>query len=213
MPADSPVPALHVVTDDAVLAREGFLEDARRILSAGGDRVALHVRGPDTGGGRLLRLATGLSSEAAALGAWLMVNDRVDVALAAHARGVHLGRRSPGPSTARKLLGPGAVVGISTHATAEVAEAAEGGADYAFVGTIFPTPSHPGREGRGAGALEEAAAVSGGLPLIAIGGVDVDRVKALLAAGAHGVAVIRGVWEADAPEAAVERYLEALETG
>ncbi|MDT8342467.1 MAG: thiamine phosphate synthase, partial [Longimicrobiales bacterium] len=91
------VPPLHLVTDDAVLARPGFRGAAEAALEAGGARVALHLRGPGTNGGPLYRLAVALVPAARAAGALLLVNDRVDVAACAGADGVQLGRRSLPP--------------------------------------------------------------------------------------------------------------------
>lgn len=206
------LPRLHVVTDDAVLHRPDFRSVAIEILEAGGARIALHVRGPRCTGAFIQETAQALAPAARAAGAWLLVNDRVDVALAAGLRRAHLGQRSVPPGVARSILGPGSVVGVSTHSDAELAEARRSGADYAFVGAIYGTDSHAGRPGRGLGALAETSGA--GLPGLAIGGIDVGRVAELLAAGAYGVAVIGGVWDAPHPRDAVIRYLHALsETG
>lgn len=226
------VPRLHVVTDDDVLGRPDFLERARTILAAG-PTVALHVRGPGTGARRLWKLvrrlrpvdprwgptgsdAPGAGAPAAepvagpaASRAALLVNDRVDVARLAGADGVHLGGRSLPVAEARKLLDAGAWVGVSVHDREGAAAAQE--ADYLMVGTIFATRSHPGRPGSGPGHLCTVGR-AGGPPLVAVGGVTPDRVVECLDAGAHGVAVLRGVWEAGDTERAVAGYLEALGT-
>lgn len=201
------VPPLHVVTDDATLAASGFEARARDVLAAGGAGVALHLRGPATGGRRLWELAVALREAASGAGALLLANDRVDVARACDLDGVQLGGRSLPVSVARKLLSPGALVGASVHGADEAVGSA---ADFLVVGTIFPTPSHPGREGAGprrvTGVRERTR-----LPVLAIGGVTPDRAREAVSAGAWGVAVVRGVWSADDPVAAAGEYLEVME--
>lgn len=206
----SPVPRLHLVTDDAVLARPGFGELAEELLARAPAPFALHVRGPATGGGALLRAASRLAAAAGPSGAWVVVNDRVDVALAAGAHAVHLGGRSLPLAEARRLLGPGRRLGISVHAEEEARNAAGEGTDWVFAGTIYATPSHPGRGGRGPSFLGRVAAAAPGVPVLAIGGVTEARVGDVVRAGAWGVAVIRGVWDAPDPRGALQRYLHAL---
>lgn len=206
------MPRLHVVTDDRIVERGDLIRTARAVLEAGGPDLVLHLRGPGATGARLYEIACALVPvAAAAAGALLLVNDRVDVALVAGAHGAHLGRRSLGVAPARRILGEGARVGVSTHGPDEAARAAREGADFAFVGTVYPTPTHPGRPGGGAEVVRAAAGAAPGLPLLAIGGVGPERVGEMLEAGAHGVAVIRGVWEAGDPVDRVKGYLEALD--
>jgi len=209
----SDIPRLHLVTDDAVLHRPDFQSVAAEVLEAGGERLAFHVRGPGCTGSRIHDMAEALAPMAESSGSRLLVNDRVDVALALGLHGVHLPQHSLPAGVARGLLGSDALIGVSTHDCSEVDEAAEGGADYVFVGAIFETASHPGAEARGLDAVTDAVEV--GLPVIAIGGVAGTNMADVLAAGAAGVAVIGGVWGAPHPRDAVIRYLDALdrETG
>ncbi|MDT8342665.1 MAG: thiamine phosphate synthase, partial [Longimicrobiales bacterium] len=114
------------------------------------------------------------------------------------------------PAVARALLGPAARIGVSVHSADEARDAADARSrtpDFLLVGTLFATPSHPDRPGAGVGLLAEVGAARPGLPLVGIGGVDPGRLPQLRAAGAHGCAVLRGVWDAASPAAAVERYL------
>ncbi|MCG6956356.1 MAG: thiamine phosphate synthase, partial [Gemmatimonadetes bacterium] len=208
--ASSRLPRLHVVTDDDVLAASDFPGVARTLLAVGSEQIALHVRGPRTGGGRLLAVASELREGAAHSGAWLVVNDRADVALIAGLRAVHLGRRSLPVSEVRRILGRQARLGVSTHTPQESAQGALDGADWIFAGTTYATPTHPGREGWGPEGVRRAVVAARGVPVIAIGGVTVERVTEVVAAGAHGVAVVRGVWGAADPVAALEKYVEAL---
>jgi thiamine-phosphate pyrophosphorylase len=205
------LPRLHVVTDDSMLARGGFEARAREVLEAGGSEIALHLRGPSTDGATMYALARELLPHALDTGALLMVNDRLDVALAVEVHGAHLGHRSLGVRLARGLLGDGRLLGASVRDAAEARIAAEEGADYAFLGTIFPTPSHPGHAGMGLeGLVAVTSALSQRLSVVAIGGIDAARAAGVLGAGAYGIAVVRGVWDSRDPAVAVRRYKDAL---
>lgn len=204
------MPRLHAVVPDAVARRPGFGEAARRLRSAAGPELALHLRLRETDDRRLFELTRRLADDARASGGWCVVNGRVDVALAAAAQGVQLGAGALPAGEARRLLGPGAAVGISAHGPGGVRRAGRAGANLVLLGTIFPTPSHPGRPG--AGLARVAACRDVGPPLIAIGGVTPARARAVLGAGAHGVAALRGIWEAEDPAEAAGRYLEAMGT-
>jgi thiamine-phosphate diphosphorylase len=208
VPRPDALPSLHVVTVDAVLARPGFAEAARAVLAAGGPGVALHLRGPGTGGAALFALAEALAPAAREAGSWLMVNDRADVALATGADGVQLGARSLSIAQVRGLAGGGRLrIGRSVHAPGAAREAAAEGADFVLAGTVHPTPSHPERRGAGEAYVARCAEV--GVPVVAIGGVTPVHVAALRRAGAAGIAVVRGVWDADDPAGAARTYLSA----
>ena len=116
-------PGLHVVTDDALLARGGWPSRAVAVLEAGGEGVCLHLRGPRTDGAVLHRLAHDLLPHARRTGASLFVNDRVDIALAMDVDGVHLPGHSLPVAAARSLLGPKRWLGASCHDAAEAARA------------------------------------------------------------------------------------------
>lgn len=200
------VPPLHVVTDDGVLARSDFLPRAGEVLRAGGQALALHLRGPRTGGRRTFDLAAELVPVARGCGAMLLVNDRVDVALAAGAHGVQLGRRGIPVSDARRLLGQERVIGSSVGPLEEGRGAADG-ADFLLAGNVYATASHPGREGIGPAGLRSLAGL--GIPVVGIGGIVPERVAEVRGAGARGVAVLRGVWDAPDAGEAVWTYLQA----
>ena len=204
-------PRLHVVSDDSILARDGWAEQAASVLEAGGADIALHVRGPSTNGATIFELTVRLVPAARRMGAWLIVNDRVDVALTADADGAHLGARSLSTPLARELLGREKRVGVSLHRPEQVERARAEGADYAFVGTIFPTPSHGGLPGMGVGGFRDAVRHARDLPLFGIGGIGVEQVAPLMDEGARGVAVMRGVWAHPNPAAAVAEYLRRIE--
>jgi thiamine-phosphate pyrophosphorylase len=191
------LPPLHVVTDDATVARGDFLDVAREIVAEGGPDVALHLRAPSASGIAVYRFAEALRAITRDAGALLLVNDRADVALAVDADGVQLGRRGLDAADARKLNGD-RMIGVSAHSRDE----AQADADFLLVGHVYATASHPGRDGIGPGALAGYSS-----PIIAIGGVTPERVAELRAAGAHGIAAIRGIWDAPSPARAVRSYL------
>jgi thiazole tautomerase (transcriptional regulator TenI) len=204
------LPRFHLITDDAVLGDPAFAEVAEAVLARCGPAAALHLRGRATAGARLYDLGERLAGAALRSGSWLLVNDRVDIAMAVRANGVQLGRRSLPVSEARTLLGSGARIGRSVHSALESMEAEGEGADFVVMGTIFPSTSHPGGASAGLSALR-GAVLRSALPVFAIGGIGEDRVRDVLGAGAHGVAVLSGVWQASDPVAAAALYLEALE--
>jgi thiamine-phosphate diphosphorylase len=200
------LPVLHVVTDDTVLLRADFGQVAEAVLRAGGADLALHLRGPSLDGRLLLYRGRELLLTARTSGAWVVVNDRVDVAGCITADGVQLGQRSLPLDVVRRLLGT-MRVGISVHDPGEARKSA--GADWLLAGTLFETPSHPGRAPSGVEILRTIGEVVPGVPLVGIGGITPERVAGVRAAGARGIAVLRGVWDDPSPGRAVERYLTA----
>jgi thiamine-phosphate diphosphorylase len=205
----SGIPRLHLVTDDGVLRDPGFAQRARAVLEEGGKDLALHLRGPRIQGRDLHDLAARLREPAALSRSMLLVNDRVDVVMALGLHGAHLGQRSLAPVVARKLLGPERVLGLSVHSGSEALEGKDGVVDFLLAGTVYPSPSHPGGEAPGPERIREIREVSP-LPVLAIGGITPGRVPEVMAAGAHGVAVLRGVWGRENPVAAVRDFLDAL---
>jgi len=206
------IPALHIITDDEILSRDDFVSQACGILEEGGGAVAFHLRGPRSSGRVLSSLAKALKDTADAFGSILVANDRVDLALAMDLSGAHLGQRSLPPEVARRVLGPHRLLGLSVHGVDEAMEGLGGGVDFLLAGTIFPSPSHPGMTPGGTARIRELRGVSL-LPLLAIGGIGLERVAEVLAAGAHGVAVRGGIWDSGDPNTATRGYLEELEKG
>lgn len=201
------IPVLHAVTSDEVVLRPDFVERARRVMHAGGPRVAVHLRAARLSGRRLYDLACVIAELQAQTGAWLIVNDRADVALTSGARGVQLTSRSMTPADARQSA-PALLIGASVHSTDDATSAVAAGAAWLVAGHVFETDSHPDEEGRGVAFIARLAA-NNGPPIIAIGGIRPEHVPTLRTAGAYGVAVIRGVWHASDAGAAVIDYLSA----
>lgn len=203
------VPVVHAITNDEILARGDFLERASAVMQAMGARGAVHLRGNAISAARLHDLGLALSLAQRRTGAWLIVNDRVDVALTVRARGVQLTTRSMRTDDARRIAS-GIAVGASVHSVDEALAAEAGGADWLVGGHVFETTSHPDVPGRGPALISQiAAAVS--IPLIAIGGIRPEHVPFVRRAGAHGVAVIRGIWGAGNAEQAAIDYFSAYD--
>jgi thiamine-phosphate pyrophosphorylase len=171
---------------------------------------AVQLREHDLETGALLELARELRALTARHQALLLINDRIDVALACQADGVHLPADSFAIEDARTLLGPERLIGVSTHHPREVAAAAARGADFAVFGPVFDTPSKKSYGPPvGLSRLEEAARTSS-FPVLGIGGITRERTAAVMRAGAAGVAVIRAVLEADDPTLAAQSLLDAV---
>jgi thiamine-phosphate diphosphorylase len=170
---------------------------------------AVHLRGHHLPTAWLHDLAEALRDEQEATGCWLVVNDRVDVALASNARAVQLTSRSMSADDAR-VIAPELYIGASVHSSVDARTAAAAHADWLVVGHVFETASHPGAPGRGLGFLHELARATP-LPCIAIGGVRPQHIAPLVAAGAYGVAAISGIWNRDDAERAASEYLSAYD--
>jgi thiamine-phosphate pyrophosphorylase len=192
------LPRLHAVTDAAVIAAPDFAARAAAIAAAG-SAVALHARDRSSGGAALARAALRLAALARPSEASVFVNARPDVAQAAGAQGVQLGSADLRPAEARASF-PHGWIGRSVHSALEAELAAEEGADYLVVGTVYQTSSHPGRPVGGLALVRDSARL--GLPVIAIGGIDAGRAAEVRDVGAYGVAAIAALWWAADPAAA-----------
>ncbi len=203
---------LHVIAGDGIVGAEDWRQRLRPVIEAGGDALALHLRARRTSVVRLFEAAEWLVEASRRAGALVVVNDRVDVALAAGAGGVHLREDSLPAGAVRAIAGPELRVGRSIHAPRQAAELGRERLDYLFAGAAYATPTHPGRAPAGPEAVAEAAAQAV-VPVIAIGGVTPERTRELSALGVHGVAVMSGVWGRRHPGRAVTRYLQVLQGG
>ncbi len=186
---------IHLVTD-----RESARGDLPGVIEAalrgGVDWVQLREKTGSALG--LYEMARKFLPEARKAGAGLLLNDRIDVALAADVDGVHLAAGSLPPGVASELLGE-RVIGVSVHGLEEAREAANAGAGYVTFGHVYPTSSKPGLPPRGIHGLAEIVE-SVDVPVIAIGGIDASNVREVLGTGCAGVAVISAIMMADRPE-------------
>jgi thiamine-phosphate pyrophosphorylase len=184
---------LYVVTE-ARHAPDRVVEVVRAACDGGAAVVQLRRKGDQ--GLETLRLAERCRAVTAAAGVLFVVNDRLDVAMAVEADGVHLGQGDLPVAVARRLW-PGGLVGRSTHSLEQAVAAVREGADYIGVGPVHATPTKPGRPAVGL-SLVAAVAASAEVPVpwFAIGGIDAGRLGEVVAAGARRVAVVRAVCDA-----------------
>src|SRR5712671_3984113 len=141
----------------------------------------------------------------------LAVNDRADVALAAGADVLHLGQDDLPVPVARRILGPGPLIGRSSHSPDQSdAAAAEAGVDYFCAGPLWTTPTKPGRPATGLSLPEHVARTGAARPWFAIGGISLDRLGEVLAAGATRVVVVRAITEAGDPAGAAREFARRL---
>ncbi len=173
----------------------------------GGLRL-VQLREKEAEGREIFDLACKLRDLCNRYDALLIVNDRVDLALASHADGVHLGQADLPIAEARKLLGPHRLIGQSTHNPAEAAQSLLDRADYIGIGPVFATPTKPGRIAVGFDYVAHCQNLP--IPGYAIGGINYDNLEAVLSAGAQRVAVVRAIMAASDPERATAQLLEKL---
>jgi thiamine-phosphate pyrophosphorylase len=199
--------SLIVITDPGCGEGRTIVEVARAALRGGAPSIQL--RGKDQPAREQVELARALLSETRAAGALLWVNDRVDVALAAGADGVHLGQDDLPVQAARRIVPAGFLIGISAE-TAELArEAARGGADYVGTGPVYETGSKADAGSAVGCARIAQVAAAAGIPVVGIGGIAAANAGDVVRAGAAGVAVISAVMRAPDPEAATRELLRA----
>ena len=206
--ASSPqLPGLCLVTDSSVPLHAPLEEVVAEAVSGGVGMVQVREKSLPTGD--LYRLAVRLRRATLAK-ALLMVNDRLDVALAVEADGVHLASHSLPVREAKKIAGERLLVGRSVHSVEEAVVAENDGADYLILGTIYGTASHPGRPPSGPGLIEAVKArVS--THVYAIGGINASNADEVMRAGADGVAVIRSILGAPDPCTAAREIAEIVE--
>ena len=201
-----PLPLIMLVTDRKACG-ERRLEDVVEAAIDGGVNV-VQVREKDLPAAELLGLAQRLRQIVGGR-ALLLVNDRVDVALAAGAHGVELGDGGLPTEVARQLA-PDLLIGRSVHDVAHAAEAVAEGADLLVVGTMFASRSHPGLAPAGPSLLRKVAALTT-VPLVGIGGITPANATQLIAAGASGVAAISAITLAHDPRDAAARLVAAVQ--
>ena len=197
--------ALYVVSDTALAGSYGVVRTAEDALAGGAGVIQLRDKEASTR--ELLRMALELRRVTREAGALFIVNDRLDVALASEADGVHVGQDDMPAELTRKLVGPKMIVGVSCKNVAEALDALAAGADYLGVGAIYPTPTKPDvGDAIGLAPIGEIRRATG-LPIVAIGGVNATNAAEVIAAGADGIAVVSAVYGQPDPRRASERLL------
>ncbi len=198
---------LHLITDRKRCPGD-LVAAVRRALRGGVDWV--QIREKTAPAAEVYSLACEISAICRQAGAGLLINDRVDVALAVGAAGVHLARKSLPPAVARGLLAPGQLLGSSVHSLEEAAGGVRAGADYVTFGNVFATGSHPGFPPRGLATLQRVVeAVEA--PVLAVGGITADNLPEVLATGCAGVAVIGAILAAPDPAEAAAAFRAILD--
>lgn len=202
---------LHVITDTVLQTRFSHVELTEMSIAGGADTI--QFRQKDGATREMIEIAREMKRRCAKAGVTFIVNDRLDVALASEADGVHLGQDDFPIPLARKILGPDLIIGGSGAIPEEAEKCVADGADYVGFGPVFPT-----------GSKVDAGPVSGieilkkvvrdyPLPIIAIGGISANNTPEVIQAGAHGIAVISAVCCQDDPEQATRALFQALNTG
>jgi len=182
--------------------------DLIRAASAGGVDI-VQLRDKRLSDDELAAVANAVRVLCEQLGLLFIVNDRLSVAAEVGADGLHVGQEDMPPEQARELLGPDALLGLSTHLPAEIDAVEPGLVDYIGVGPVHSTPTKPGRPAVGLDLVRYAAA-NARVPFFAIGGMDRRSVPEAVAAGAGRVCVLRAIAEAEDPEQAAREIAELL---
>ncbi|MFG1214092.1 thiamine phosphate synthase [Xanthobacter flavus] len=203
---------LYLVTDPRLVAARGLVATVAAAVKGGATLVQL--RDPDAHGRALVEQARALKALLAPLGIPLIINDRVDVAVAADADGVHLGQDDMAPADARALLGPERILGLSVGTPAEFA-ASNIGIDIGVVDYLGVGPVKATGTKKDAGAAIGASGVAAvraltRLPIVGIGGIDGTLAAEVIRAGADGVAVVSAICAAPDPEHAARALLSAV---
>jgi thiamine-phosphate pyrophosphorylase len=203
-----PFPTLCLIADAEASASKEILPLVRQAVSGGVDLVQL--RGKSWSGRQFLENGLILSRFLRSIKIPLIINDRVDIALACGADGVHLGQDDLPLQHARKLLGKNKIIGISVSTADEAIEAEKNGADYVGLGPIFPTPSK--ETPLSPLGIEGLRLVRGTIriPILAIGGISAHNARGLLEAGADGIAVISAILGAPDIRAATQELRKVL---
>jgi thiamine-phosphate pyrophosphorylase len=200
---------LYLITDRKLFRDlPSFFSAVEEALKGGAN--ALQLREKDLGIRELLKLAYRMREMTSTYGAKLFVNDRVDVALAANADGVHLGGTGMPAFAARKVVGRGMLIGVSTHGIRQALQAEKDGADFITLGPVFETPSKV-RYGKPLGVdILRQAADRLSVPFFAIGGISRERVGEVIRAGTCGIALISAVFASGDIKSRTEELMRLL---
>jgi thiamine-phosphate pyrophosphorylase len=206
-----PIGQLHVLTDTELQSRFSHLELAELVIKGGADTVQFRQKVGSTR--EMIKIARGLKRLCKDADVTFIVNDRVDVAIASAADGVHLGQDDFPIPLARKMLGKSMIIGGSAATPEEAQRCLAEEVDYIGFGPVYPTTSKDDAGPvSGIGILEEVVN-SISIPIIAIGGVTAENTPDVIRAGAHGIAVISAVCCQDNPDQATRELYQALQSG
>ena len=199
---------LYVVTDRELSKGRSDAEVARMAYEGGADVVQLRMKNAD--GREMLEQANLIRQYADEMCKLFIVDDRVDIAMASGADGVHLGQSDMPLEAARRLMGDDAIIGISVDNVEEAVAAQEGGADYVGVGAVFQTSTKPdAQQGVGLGAVFEVRQAVN-IPVVAIGGINRGNIQDVIRAGADAAAVVSAVVAQDDVGAAAHELRDLI---
>lgn len=204
---------LYVVCDAEVCAQAGWTLPDFAAACMDGGATLLQIRAKLASSRAFLAAADTIVARAAASGATIVINDRADIARLSGAAGVHVGQDDLSPADVRAVIGPSAVVGLSTHTPEQLVAGVREPVNYVAIGPVFGTRTKDtGYEAVGLDLVSHAARVAApsGLPVVAIGGITFDRATEVIAAGAASVAVIADLLATNDPAARVRAYLDRL---
>jgi thiamine-phosphate pyrophosphorylase len=201
----------HVLTDTVLQCRLSHLELAELAVAGGADAIQFRQKGGATR--EMIRVAEQMRALCKKAGVTFVVNDRVDVAIASHADGVHLGQDDFPIPLARELLGEDAIIGGSASSMEEARKCLWEGADYIGFGPVYPTTSKEDAGPVGGLGLLKQIVEGIPLPIIAIGGITRDNVPLVMQTGVHGIAVISAVCCQKDPREAAKCLRSLLESG
>ena len=205
------LPRLYAIVDASMAARHGWQPpELARAYLAGGARL-MQVRSEAVGSARLLEWCDAVVEAGHTRGATVIVNDRADIAYLARADGIHVGQDDVPAWAARRLLGDEAIVGLSAHTPEQIEGALLEPVSYIAVGPVFVTGTKTtGYADVSLDLVRHAARLAEGRPIVAIGGITLERAPAVIEAGASAVAVIADLLAGGSPEDRVRAYVEAL---
>jgi thiamine-phosphate pyrophosphorylase len=198
---------LYAITGENYHPGRDLIDVMEAAIRGGADIVQL--RDKETPPSGLLAKARALRELTRRYGVTFIVNDYPELALAAEADGVHLGQEDMPIAAARRMLGEGKIIGISTHSIEQARAAVRAGADYIGVGPVHPTPTKPGRPAAGLEFVRQAAAEIA-IPWVAIGGITLDNADEVLDAGARRLCAVSAIVGSPDPETASRAFRERI---
>lgn len=203
--------SLYLVSDRSLLDGRDLLEEIMKAVKGGVSVVQLREK--DASSREFYNLAAALKNKLEGSGVPLIINDRLDIALAMNADGLHIGQDDLPFPVARRLLGADKLIGLSVSSRAEAEEGVRQGADYLGVGPVFATPTKPDAAlPTGISLLAELKKHTS-VPLVAIGGINLDNIAAIREFGTDGVAVVSALMGSHDIEMAARRILAKWQAG
>lgn len=201
--------SVYLVTDARLCAARGLI--ATVLAAVRGGATLVQLRDKDASDAELVDLGRALQAALAGSRARLIINDRIAVAEAIGADGLHLGQSDTDPEYARARLGSRAIIGLSVQTAAHARAAASAPIDYLGIGPVFATATKSDRAAPlGFAGLRAICAAAPALPKVAIGGLNASHARAVIAAGAQGLALVSAICAAENPEAATRAVCEQV---